>query len=232
MARLLGHNFLRSNFVANRDPVRVTANAKQQNRVANVLKYISGLGCRVVKPVGGDGKNWLIVVDGNSDVTPPPNYSPPWSTAAMMTYAPSSPVAWDVGGYIQFDAVATETNDKVLECVTAPEAPVVDNHIMIHRAGLYTVRAHVTMRAPFYVVSGTQAAAILGIAVSSLDSASSYGGDDLDLELDGHGGSPNSILTSLHTDYVSNIAAGVGIRVYASGYAGVTLTSASLIVSA
>ena len=79
--KILGHNFLRSNFVEG-DPVRKTANARQQNRTANFIKGLQGVGCRVVKDVASNLENCLIVVDGTSDVEYPPNWTPPWSTGA------------------------------------------------------------------------------------------------------------------------------------------------------
>lgn len=70
-----GENFLRSNFVGG-DPLRSTASAKQQNTVANVLKNIQGLGCRIEKPTDQRGKNWAIIIDGSSDLPLPDGVAP------------------------------------------------------------------------------------------------------------------------------------------------------------
>jgi hypothetical protein len=62
--------FLRNTF-AKGDPLRIVANHTQQNRIANILMDLSGVGCRVVKPINADGKGWKIVVDGGTDTDEP-----------------------------------------------------------------------------------------------------------------------------------------------------------------
>jgi len=94
--RLLGHTFLRSNYETG-DPVAVTAEARQQRRVANVLKHIQGIGCRILKPIDSDGKNWLIVVDGNSDIEPPSDWTPPFVYDHPFRVTISGPVDNRVG---------------------------------------------------------------------------------------------------------------------------------------
>ena len=56
------------------DPVAKTAAARQQNRVANILEDIQGVGCRIDKPTNREGKGWRIICDGTSDVTLPPDF--------------------------------------------------------------------------------------------------------------------------------------------------------------
>lgn len=75
--QILGHKFLRSNFMTG-SPLRLTAAAKQINRLANIPKYIQGIGCRIVKSTVGDGKDWFVIVDGTSDVKLPPGWVWPW----------------------------------------------------------------------------------------------------------------------------------------------------------
>jgi hypothetical protein len=73
MPRLLGHNFLKSNWKEG-DPLRAVANARQANRGANVLKYVQGMGISIDKPVDAEGKNWVIRNDGSSDIELPPTW--------------------------------------------------------------------------------------------------------------------------------------------------------------
>jgi len=63
-------------------PVRLAADTETLDRVCNVLGHIEGVGCHIEKPTGADGKGWLIVVDGASDVAggAPDGYAPPWTT--------------------------------------------------------------------------------------------------------------------------------------------------------
>lgn len=51
-------------------PLRLVANVRQMNRIANILNNIQGVNCRIIKPTNDEGKNWLIVVDGGTDVGP------------------------------------------------------------------------------------------------------------------------------------------------------------------
>lgn len=51
-------------------PLRLVANVRQMNRIANILNNIQGVNCRIEKPTNDEGRNWLIVVDGGSDVVP------------------------------------------------------------------------------------------------------------------------------------------------------------------
>ena len=55
------------------DPVRNVANVEDHNRVANILNDLKGIGCRIQKPVNGEGRGWTIIVDGTSDIDPPDN---------------------------------------------------------------------------------------------------------------------------------------------------------------
>jgi hypothetical protein len=55
-------------------PVREYCDAKHFNRVSNVLEDISGIGCRVQKPLNAEGLGWRIIVDGTSDHELPPDF--------------------------------------------------------------------------------------------------------------------------------------------------------------
>lgn len=63
------------------DPVRDVANVTDHNRVANILNDIQGVGCRIEKPVNGNGRGWKIIVgDGSSDIDTTdldPDFLPP-----------------------------------------------------------------------------------------------------------------------------------------------------------
>jgi len=60
--------------------LRLTAGHNQVNHSANVLKNIEGLGCRILKPTDAQGKNWVVVVDGTTDIPYPPFFQPAWIT--------------------------------------------------------------------------------------------------------------------------------------------------------
>jgi hypothetical protein len=64
------------------DPVRKTANATQQRRIAKILNDLQGVGCRVEKPTDGDGRGWKIIIDGSSDIEYPPNMQFPGGAAS------------------------------------------------------------------------------------------------------------------------------------------------------
>jgi len=49
------------------DPARTVPSAEDANRIANVLQGISGIGCRIVKPIEFGGLGWKVIVDGSSD---------------------------------------------------------------------------------------------------------------------------------------------------------------------
>jgi hypothetical protein len=126
--RLPGDTFLRSNFKGG-DPVRVTAGAVQQNRVANVLKNIRGMGCRLIKPVGGEGKNWLVVVDGKTDVPFPSGiFSPSVHATSRLVHSSSTTTS----GVVDFSS-AVNSNTGIVE------ASADDDNITIKLAGWYTV---------------------------------------------------------------------------------------------
>ena len=76
MTILHDHAFLRSDFHEG-TLTRKTGGASQQRRLANIPKYIQGLGCRVHKDVAQDGRGWLIINDGTSDVPLPPGFEFP-----------------------------------------------------------------------------------------------------------------------------------------------------------
>lgn len=62
--------------------LRKVCNVIQMNRIANILNNIQGVNCRIVKPTNAEGRNWMIVVDGGSDILPPegdPDWPNPFS---------------------------------------------------------------------------------------------------------------------------------------------------------
>jgi len=87
--------FLRNDFKEG-DPVRVTASAKQQRRLANILMDLKVLGGRLERNFTADGKGWLLVIDGSTDLEPPtadptksplpPGYNPPFLPNSSEAY--------------------------------------------------------------------------------------------------------------------------------------------------
>lgn len=61
-------------------PLRLVANVRQMNRIANILNGIQGVNCRIIKPTNAEGKGWMIVVDGSSDLKPEPGSEEQWPT--------------------------------------------------------------------------------------------------------------------------------------------------------
>ena len=58
------------------DPVRAVSNVEDHNRIANIWNTIEGIGCRIHKPLNGDGRGWAIIVDGSNDIVPPVGLHP------------------------------------------------------------------------------------------------------------------------------------------------------------
>ena len=137
--KILGHNFLRSNFVAG-DPVRKTAAARQQNRVANFIKGLQGLGCRVQKDIESNLENCLIVVDGTSDVEYPSNWVSPWPAAEEVARASVAlgPDYTDGGTTIPFSTLDHHTNDDILLPNDAGDDGTWES-ISVLKSGIYTV---------------------------------------------------------------------------------------------
>ena len=50
-----------------RDPVSKTANARNMNRIGNVLSDIECVGGHFLKPTNAEGLGWKLIIDGNSD---------------------------------------------------------------------------------------------------------------------------------------------------------------------
>lgn len=59
-------------------PLRLVANVRQMNRIANILNDIQGVNCRIEKPTNAEGKGWMIIVDGGSDVKPEEGAESEW----------------------------------------------------------------------------------------------------------------------------------------------------------
>lgn len=55
-------------------PVAVTANAENITRLGRALAGLEGIGCRIEKPTAFGGFGWKIIVDGSSDIEPPPGF--------------------------------------------------------------------------------------------------------------------------------------------------------------
>jgi hypothetical protein len=166
--KILGHNFLRSNFVAG-DPVRKTAAARQQNRTANFIKGLQGLGCRVVKDVASNLENCLIVVDGTSDVEYPPNWTPPWSTGAKASIRlVSSSISGD--GTVTFAEQTYQTNAAALESEDAGGGTYTT--IQCKTGGIYHASLQCTLTVP------------IGVALASAGCAMIDSGDSIVLTND------------------------------------------------
>ena len=58
------------------EPLRLVANVRQQNRIANVLEDIEGIGCRIEKPQNLEGMGWKIVVGDGGDAENPDGSTP------------------------------------------------------------------------------------------------------------------------------------------------------------
>jgi hypothetical protein len=55
-------------------PLRKVCNVQDRNRIANILGDITGVGCRIDKPLNGEGYGWRIIVDGSTDEIPDTGY--------------------------------------------------------------------------------------------------------------------------------------------------------------
>ena len=147
---LWGHNFLRSNWLGG-DPLHAIANAKQMRTLANIPKYIQGIGCRILKDTTAEGKNWRIVVDGTSDVTPPDNYVYPWAPQAAASLSATTGLPTSGNGTIAFNTIDHRTNQDVVYLADlAGGPPAVQNTITIKEgySGLYdfTIQAQAAAR--------------------------------------------------------------------------------------
>ena len=94
MARIVG--FLRNTFRAGM-PLRIVANHRQQNRIANILSDIVGVGCRIEKPINAEGRGWRIVIDGTSDEEYPDGSEPPFGAFDDGEYRYQVP-SWNADG--------------------------------------------------------------------------------------------------------------------------------------
>ena len=149
--KLHGHEFLRSDFADNA-PVRSTANALNARRIPDILKNIEGLGCRVVKPVDAEGKNWMIVVDGKSDIPYPPDWTPPWAASAKAAIRLESSDA--TTNPIQFSS-EYQTNPAILS--SADEGAGVYTTIAAATEGIYAVKLTVNAQVDIDVAIGAAA---------------------------------------------------------------------------
>jgi len=128
--KIFGHNFLRSNFTKG-SPLRLTAGHRQTNRVANVLKNIEGIGCRIVKSTESDGKDWYVIVDGGSDLPYPDGVSPLWESIAdqFEVYEVASDTLKVRGGvwqyaYREWDSGDSENHEKKAENAPSDSATI------------------------------------------------------------------------------------------------------------
>jgi len=131
--QLFDQGFLRSNFLKG-TPVRLTAAHKQQNRVANILKYLYGVGCHIEKPTTQDGRGWAIVVDGAGD----------GATASLSGGDRSGPStgAWEfftTGSTSDYSILSVFEDDD-------PDGTVL-NGIVVNRAGWYRISVHAYLAA-------------------------------------------------------------------------------------
>jgi hypothetical protein len=79
------------------DPARAVSNVTDHNRVANILNDLGGYGCRIEKPVNGEGRGWKIIVDGvSSDV--------PMDTGASLKVTAKQSIEYDTDGKLHLVA--------------------------------------------------------------------------------------------------------------------------------
>ena len=69
-------NWIRRNFRGG-EPVNHFCDPFENNTIRRALAEIQGLGCHIDKT--RDGRGWMVTVDGYSDITPPAEYTAPWS---------------------------------------------------------------------------------------------------------------------------------------------------------
>ena len=114
------------------DPVRLTANAQNLNRIANILEDIMGVGCRIEKPTDAEGRGWKIVVDGTSDTVPSASFKPPISSLAHtgLTDMPSATVSSHDARYWR-DAAHDDPDSK--DYHTSGKAQAAE--LAVHEAG-------------------------------------------------------------------------------------------------
>lgn len=77
------HNWLKTFHKAG-DPARSVPSVDDANRIANVIQDITGVGCRIEKPIDAGGLNWRIIIDGTSDEPLPNGYTVPWVAPADL----------------------------------------------------------------------------------------------------------------------------------------------------
>jgi len=78
-------NFLK-NTHAPGSPSRTVPGVGDANRIATVLMDIQGVNCRIEKPGHRGGLGWKIIVDGTSDISPPPEVQVPWQPVKAMQF--------------------------------------------------------------------------------------------------------------------------------------------------
>lgn len=133
--KILGHNFLRSNFKPG-DPTRLTAKAQQVNTVANILKDIQGVNCRIVKDTTAEGRGWMIVVGAGSDIQPPDSIPATTTDKASTCLCDSYTSS---GIILPFETLDHETNSAIIEAQDADTDGKYDQ-IQVYEPGIYTVQ--------------------------------------------------------------------------------------------
>jgi len=142
------------------DPVRAVANAQDHNRVANVLNDIQGIGCRVVKPVNGDGRGWKIIVgDGSSDIDTTeidPTFTPPKSSKSKITIAASDSSAGDIAA-ADYACDGTDDHEEINNAI----ASVSSNGTIYFYAGTYTIGDQIIVDKPISLYGAARATTII-----------------------------------------------------------------------
>jgi hypothetical protein len=91
------------------DPARLVANVQDHNRLGNIVNDLSGVGCRIEKPVNGEGRGWKVVVDGRtSDVPLPGDWSPAWGLPVLRVATNDS----SAGDKATADYICDGTDDQ------------------------------------------------------------------------------------------------------------------------
>jgi len=159
--KLFGHNFLRSDFHS-KTPVCSTANYEQQNTLANIPKYVQGIGMSWQKPTDAEGKNWTTIV-GPSDLPYPPGMSPPWAAvngASVRAYNASPNMSGTQG--------LTLAHNRGVTGILDPD-PSTPGSVTVLRAGVYRIALHATDLVVNVDISTSTCDAVVMVAVNTVE---------------------------------------------------------------
>jgi len=114
------------------DPARLVSNVQDHNRIGNIVNDLQGVGCRIDKPVNGEGRGWRIIVgDGTSDIQTTdldPDFTPPdYKEIKIITddlgggydSRGINETFWGISDSASYDATLDDTEDyrgRIIEC--------------------------------------------------------------------------------------------------------------------